>query len=97
MPAQHHVGELLQTDEIHDIRDVSVEIHLPRPEMRTFPNTRESRREHIMSAGLKSFADTLPHPASTPPPVHQAIYRHLSSSRDCRVIADPSLPVVRCF
>ena len=75
VPAENHIREILPSEQVDDIRDMSRKINSGRAEMRAFTHARKSRRKHLVAGVLKAFSYSLPTPATMPRPVH----KHVSS------------------
>src|SRR5262249_44817416 len=72
-PAVNHIREILQPEQVDNIRNMSRKVDSRRVEMRALTQARKSRRKHRMASVLKTFSCSLPTPATMPRSVHEHV------------------------
>ena len=68
VPAENHIREILPSEQVDNIRNMSRKIDSGIVEMRALTQTGKSRRKHLMAGVLKTFSYSLPTPATMPRP-----------------------------
>src|SRR6476661_757013 len=73
VPAENHIREVLPSEQVDNIRDMSRKINRGRVEMRACTQARKSRGKHLVTGVPKAFSHSLPTPATMPRPVHKHV------------------------
>jgi hypothetical protein len=71
MAAQHNIAQLFPSDEVEYIKNVRLQVDVFRKEMRPFANTRQRRREYLMTLLLQCSTHTSPAPTTVPGTMNQ--------------------------